>query len=601
MNPLNHNAVPRTVAACRPMERKASHLELGVFGVALVVLTVGAGGGPGWDLASGHAVLAAQLTRTSSSPLYGLLADLFAQLPVGEPGFRLGILGAALGALTLAGVVAAARGILPKDPYAGTIGAVLLGLAPPFRDAAGFATPTLLAACGAVWAFAGAAAHAREASTRRIAIAIVGLAAVVGSAPWLGLSLGIAVIGWLARTKARRDHLAIGAGAIGLAMIAWSIGALGGLPDLDPSLTAMVGATGRGAAAIVIGTGLLGAAFGGATGLAPARWLSLVIAVTAAHAIAVDHTAEPLLALLAVGCAIVPSAIGKLMPERGVLVVFGAGVPLVIAALVTGPAFGVDDPGDAPARLATDVIGDAPSGPGLVVATSGTTWSAINYARVVAGARPDLALLPPLAPTLADTRVADALHAKQLAVADDPAVGRLDPALAIPRGRGFELVGTPPGTAYVPPAPASYPSAIGEHRAIALAIARARYEAIAGRLDAAARAAGQTERFGAAGLAMLATTAPTSERPALFGFLPGLADPETGTWLLDLFGDDLAWVAGIDQPLVAAPPSRRLHGLWRELLSGQRAADDPEIGALGPAAITATQQLVATLRDHAPR
>jgi hypothetical protein len=573
------------------MERKAAHLELGVFAVAMVVLVVGAGGGPGWDLASGHAVLAAQLARTSSAPLYGLLADAFAQLPFGEPGFRLGILGAVLGALTLAGVIAAARGVLPKDPYAGAIGVVLLVLAPPFRDAAGFATPTLLAACGAVWAFAGAAAHAREPSTRRIAIALVGVAGVIGSAPWLGLALGIAIVGWLARGKARRDHLAIGCGAIGLAMIAWSLGALGGLPDLDPSLTAMVGATGRGAAAIVIGTGLLGAAFGAATGLGPARWLALVIAILAAHAITVDHAAEPLLALLAVGCAIVPSAVGKLMPERGVLVVVGAAAPLVIAALVTGPAFGVDDPDDAPARLATDVIGDAPSGPGLVVATSGTTWSAINYAQAVAGVRPDLALVPPVAPTVADVLVADALRAKQLAVADVAAFGRLDLALAIPRGRGFELVAAPPGHAYAPPAPASYPSAIGERQAVALAIARARYEAINGRLDAAARAAGLTERFGAAGLAMLATTAPTRERPALYGFLPRLADPDTGTWPLDLFGDDLAWVAGIEQPLVTAPPSRRLHGLWRELLSGQRTADDPEIAALGPAAVAATKEL----------
>lgn len=574
------------------MERKAAHLELGVFAVALVVLVVGAGGGPGWDLASGHAVLAGQLARTTSAPLYGLLADAFAQLPFGEPGFRLGLLGAVTGALTLAGVVAAARGVLPKDPYAGAVGALLLVLAPPFRDAAGFATPMLLAACGAVWAVAGAAAHAREPSTRRIALALVGVAGVLGSAPWLGLALGLAIIGWLARTKARRDHLAIGGGALGLAMIAWSLGALGGLPDLDPSLGAMVGTTGRGAAAIVLGTGLLGAAFGAATGLAPARWLALVVAITVAHAIVVDHASEPLLALLAIGCAIVPSAVGKLMPERGALVVLGAAVPLVILALVTGPAFGVDDPQDAPARVATDVIGGAPSGPGVIVAGSGTTWSAINYAQLVAGARPDLSLVPPLAPTSADTVVADALRAKQIAVADVPAIGRLDPARVLPRGRGFELLGAPPTLAVMPLAPARYPSVIGERQAVALAIARARYEAIAGRLDAAARAAGQTERFGAAGLAMLATTAPTRERPALFGFLPALADPATGTWQLDLFGDDLAWVAGIEQPQIAAPPSRRLHALWRELLSGQRTANDPEIAALGPTAVTATQQLV---------
>lgn len=574
------------------MERKAAHLELGVFAVSLVFLLAGAAGGPGWDASAGHAVLATQLARTTASPLYGLLADAFALLPVGEPGFRLAVLGAVLGALTLAGVVAAARGVLPKDPYAGAIGAVLLLLAPPFRDAAGFATPTLLAAAGSVWAFAGAATHARSGSPRWMTLALVGVAGVVGSAPWLGLALGAAIVGWLARTGARRDHLAIGCGAIGLAMVAWSIGALGGLPELDPSLTAMVGATGRGAAAIVIGTGLLGAAFGAATGLRPARWLALVIAIAAVHAIVVEPAADALLALLAVGCAIVPSAVGKLVPERRLLVTLGTAVPLVITALVTGASTGVDDPEDAPARLATDVIGDAASGPGVIVATSGTTWSAINYAQIVAGARPDLALVAPLAPTVTDTVVANALRAKQIVVADVPAVGRLDPARALPSGRGFELLGSVPDHALPPPPPARYPSALGERQAVTLAVSRARYEALSGRLDAAARAAGLADRFGAAGLAMLATTAPTPERPALFGLIPRLADPPPGPWLLDLFGDDLAWVAGIDQPANASPPSRHLHTLWRELLSGQRTADDPEIAALGEAAVAATTEIV---------
>lgn len=580
------------MAASQPMERKAAHLELAVFAIALVVLVAGAAGGPGWDAASGHAVLATQLARTTGAPLYGLLADAFALLPVGEPGFRLGLLGAVLGAATLAGVVRAARGLSPKDPYAGVIAAVLLWLAPPFREAAGFATPTLLAGCGAVWAVAGAAAHARSAKPRWIAVALVGVGAVVGSAPWLGLALAVAIALWLARSKARREHLALGCGAIGLAMVTWSIGSLGGLPDLDPSLTAMVGATGRGAAAIVIGTGLLGAAFGAATGLAPARWLVLVIAIATVHAIVVDPAADALLALLAVGCAIIPSAVAKLVPDRRLVVTLGTGVPLVLTALVTGASLGVEDPQNAPARLADDIIGAAPSGPGIVVAASATTWSAINYAQVVAGARPDLALVAPLAPTAMDVMVANALSAKQNVVADVPAIGRLDPLRALPSGRGFELLGAAPDHALLPRPPADYPSTIGQREAVALAIARARYEALSGRLDAAARAAGLADRFGAAGLAMLATTAPTAERPALFGLLPRLADPPPGPWLLELFGDDLAWVAGIDQPQAAAPPSRRLHALWRELLMGRRKVDDPDIAALGPAAVAATRELV---------
>jgi len=207
--------------------------------------------------------------------------------------------------------------------------------------------------------------------------------------------------------------------------------------------------------------------------------------------------------------------------------------------------------------------------------------------------------VPPMAATASDALVADALRAKQLAVADVPAFGRLDPTRALARGRGFELRGDKPEIVDAPPEPARYGSAIGERQAIALAISRGRYEAGNGRLDAAARAAGLTARFGAAELAMLATTAPTRERPALFGFLPRLDDPELGSWRLELFGDDLAWVAGIEQPRVDAPPSRKLHGLWRELLSGRRTADDPEIAALGPGAVAATRELLAAMQPPA--
>ncbi len=577
--------------------RTAGWLELVVFAAALVVFIAGAGGGPGWDLASGHAVLGAQLVRTAAAPLYGLLADLAAQLPVGEPGFRLAVLGAILGAATVGGVVAAGRAVLPKDPFAGAIGAVLLALSPPFRDATAAASPSILAACGVVWAFAGAAAHARASSPRLLAVALVGVAAVLGSAPWLGLVIAVAMVGWLARGGARRDHLAIGVGAIGLALVAWWLGAVGSLPGLQSSLSAMVGESGRGAAAVVVGTGLLGAAFGAMTGLVPARWLALVIAAAAIHAILVDPAPAPLLAAFAVGCAIVPSAVARIVPgERRAWVVAAAGIPLIGAALITGATLRFDDAGAAPARLATDVVGDLPSGPGMIVATRGTVWSAINYAQIVAGTRPDLSLAAPLAPEAADIVVADALRAKQLAVSDVPAFGRLDPALSLARGRGFELRADHVDPTGPVPVPARYASAIGERQGVALAISRARHEAGNGRLDAAARAAGLTSRFGAAELAMLATTSPSRDRPALFGFLPRLDDPSAGTWRLDLLGDDLAWVAGVEQPLVSAPPSRKLHGLWRELLMGKRTPGDPDIASLGPAAVEATRELLNAVR-----
>jgi hypothetical protein len=352
----------------------------------------------------------------------------------------------------------------------------------------------------------------------------------------------------------------------------------------------------RGASAIVVGGGLLGAAFAAITGLGSARWLAAAIGLALLHAIAVDPQPAPLLALLAIGCAVVPSAVVRAVPSsqptaaRRHVVALAAGIPLILAALVTGPALGVDDPQDAPARLATDLVGSMPAGPGVVIATRKPTWSAIEYAQVVAGARPDLVLAPPLPATSADEVAVNALRAGQLAVADVPAFGRLDPRRAYPRGRGFELhLEVPPATAPIP-LPARYASELGAEQAVLLAVDRARYEGVSSRLGLAARAAGLTARFGAADLAILSTTAPA--RPAMFDFIPNLDGLPPGPWLLDLLGDDLAWVAGIDQPMVEHPRERKLHGLWRALWRGEIQRDAPAITELGPAAVQATDEML---------
>ena len=253
------------------MERKLPLLEPLAFGTALVVLVLGAAGGPAWKSASNHA---------ASAPLYDALAAAVAQLPVGEPGFRLAVLGAALGALTLTGVIAAARALLPKDPLAGAIAAVLLLLAPPFRTAAGFADPTILAACGSVWAVAFTIAHARAPAARLALAAIAAAAAVLGSAPWLGVALlaVIAALGWRAPdARGSRTAILAGLGATLVLALALWLGAYGALPAFAPSLTALVAASGVGSAAVVIGTGLLGVAFGALTDLptrAASPWCS---------------------------------------------------------------------------------------------------------------------------------------------------------------------------------------------------------------------------------------------------------------------------------------------------------------------------------------
>jgi hypothetical protein len=274
------------------------------------------------------------------------------------------------------------------------------------------------------------------------------------------------------------------------------------------------------------------------------------------------------------------------------LVAAAAGLPLLGAAVLAGAATGVDDPGAAPARLAADLLDEVPPGPGVFVTTRPTTWAALEYAQAIAGARPDLRAVPPLPAATADVIVANALRTGKVAAADVFVFGRLDPRRAFPRGRGFELLGAEP-TALAPVRPpARYGTATGEREAVLLAVALARYEGGFGRLDAAAHAAGLAARFGAADLAILATSRPS--RPALFGLVPRLGTP-IGPWMLELLGDDLAWVAGIDPPVVDGPPPRRLHALWRELLAGKRKPDDPAIAALGPAAVAATTELLANL------
>lgn len=557
------------------------------FAASLVVLVATAAGGPTWTPSASDAVLATHLEHTAASPLYGIVAGVAAYVPVGEPGFRLALLGALLGALAILGVIRAARALLPKDPIAGLVGAVLLLLAPPFRDATAFASTAILPAAALVWTIAFVLEHARTHDARRAAGALACAAAVVGSAPWLGMPVLVATAVALLRAGAPRALLIAGVGATGaLAIVLW-IGAVGRMPNPTANLHAFVASSGR--AAVLLGVGLLGIAFGATTRLAHAAWLAIVVAVAAVHAVFMAYEATALLAVLAVGAAVVPSAVVRVLPAQRHVVAAVASVPLVGLVLVTHGLPVVDDPGDAPARLATDLIDEVPPGPGVFVATRTVTYGAVEYAQLVAGARPDLALVPPLPPTDADVIVKNALVTGRIAASDIFAFGRLDPKRALPRGRGFQLlVAAPASLAAIRP-PAHYRSEIGRVESVLLAVALARFEAGSGRLDAAAHAAGLTRtRFGAADLAVLATAQPS--QPPLVGILPELGTP-VGPWMLDLLGDDLAWVAGMEVPDANEPPPRRLHTLWRKLLTGQIKADDPAITGLGPEAVAATAAL----------
>ncbi|HSD87958.1 MAG TPA: hypothetical protein VLB44_10610 [Kofleriaceae bacterium] len=570
-----------------------------VFGGSLVVLLLDAGGGPGWGEASARAVVAVQQRHLAASPLFDVLANLATLLPAGEPGFRLGVLAALIGAATLTGVAAAVSVLVPREPLAAFAGIALLLIAPVFREAAAFPTPSLLAACGAVWSIAIAARFVRSAvaarDARDVVIALAACGVVIGSTPWLGLAWTFAIAGWLVRAGAGRSVVAATFAGLGVAIIALWFSAQGSLPGAIGSMPATVAATGRGPAAIIVGAGLLGVGFGALTGLPNAAWLAALVVIAAVHDIVVGNSAIVLVAVLAVAVAIVPGAIVRAAAAQGSairrnLIAVGAGVPLVAAALATGPMLRVDDPGSTPAQLARDLEQGLPPGPGVFVATRSTSWITLDYAAIIAGVRPDLALVPPLPSDQADAIVATTLRAERVAGADAAAFGRLDVRRAIPRRRGFQLVGEIPDHAAPVLPPAQYPTRTGVEQATLLALERARHEAASGRLDAAARAAGLTSRFGAANLALLATTRPSKERPALFGYLP-LSDEPPGPWLLDLFGDDLAWVVGIavPPPPTDAPTPRKLHAKWRAILMGKATPDDPDIAALGPKAVAATR------------
>jgi hypothetical protein len=405
---------------------------------------------------------------------------------------------------------------------------------------------------------------------------------------------------WLARTGAPRSHLAICVGALGVFVVVMWLGSSGSLPGLDGSLTATLAATGKGPAAIVVGAGLIGVGFGALTNLPYARWLAIFVGIAAVHDVIVGASgaAVVLVCVFAIAVAILPAAIVRVAARDGSAVrrnaiAAAAAVPLVGAAFGVGALLRVDDPGVSPAQLARDLENGVPPGPGTFVTTRSTSWVVLDYAAVIAGARPDLALVPPLPPTEADAVVANMLRANRIAASDAAGFGRLDIRRAIPRRRGFQLVGVAPGRPSQVEGPALYTSEIGRQQAILLALERARFEAASDRLDVAARAAGLAgTRFNASDLAVLAATTPIAERPALFGLLPN-GDLPPGPWLLDLFGDDLAWVAGlpIAEVPAGAPMPRRLHAKWRAILSGTAKPDDADIAAMGADAVRATKEL----------
>jgi hypothetical protein len=291
--------------------------------------------------------------------------------------------------------------------------------------------------------------------------------------------------------------------------------------------------------------------------------------------------------------------------------------------------------GDAPLALWDETAARMPPGPGVYFAAGDHSLFALQYERLVAGARPDIAVasaelcrdawfvrhldraLPELFVPFVDDGmrgdIAERLAAENLrrgrpVGGDRPAVGRL-PVFASPRGRGFALSLAEGATGDAALPPPRYPGDTGTRIARQIGLERALFEAQRGRLQEGALAAGLDDRFGPAGMAALGRARPGRERPPLLSHIPRLSSVFLSeAWQIDLLGDDLAWQAGLDAAEAAnasvsasasasaSSPERRLHAAWRALLLALDGGKPPAPALAGARQVLGAGAELATAR-----
>lgn len=625
--------------------KRGPSLEVAVFVAVALVAAATAPAHAGWGGdADGLAAAATWTPVSGRGPAGILVGGLAALVPIGELAYRVALVAGLAVALTAAGVVALVRALTPQAAGAGALAASLVAIAPAADHALPTAGPALTAAL-ALWVLV-ALVRARRAArdgaptVPLVAAAAVGCGALVALSPVAALVLAATLVLTSAAVPSPRLAVLAGLGVAGA--LVWLVplalhGGASALTDLTAGdlrdlsaighpagLGAAVRALGDGAGAILFLAGLVGLGLGAATGLPGAgACVAAAGALVVGAAVGGDGAALPALAVLAAGLGPLATAVSRLGPAeaRPTIALIATAPIAVIAALA--PRSTSAERTAAGAAVAADVMGAAPAGPGVFLAVEPAVHDAARLEQVVGGLRPDLALarrdrlttrrtlaaVDAARPELHtpriddigvggdDERLAVANLRAHLTVASDRAgFGQLDPRRARPAGRGFALSLEPdPGEAAPPPP--SYPGATGARLAAYLAVERGRHEAALGRLEAAARAAGLAERFGAADLAILDGAVLTPARPPLIGFLPASTDALPPPWLPDLFGDELAWLAGLPPPPLdeRSPVTRRLHAAWRAILSDQLAADDPAVRALGRAAARATARALADL------
>ena len=646
--------------------------ELIVFVLAAAAFTLMAAPGITWmddgELAAAAFTLGG--AHPPGHPVHTLLGKLATLIPVGEIGFRVTLVSALSMAATASGVVALARTLVPGERVASLVAAGLVVLSPVAQVNATRVEVYGPVAALVVWAtvralrFCRAAEDDRRASDALVAAVLFGCAAaihpVIAAAaavapavaviraagvrlvrigPW-ALLLGLVPLIAYAQLPAR-------AGAASPPFLVWgdptSAGALwklvtganyqgnfalAGLPGRFAGLALMVG-EGMGLG-ILIG-GLVGLGTGAATGLRGAGTV-LLAAVCVIGGAALQSAfnpdmpgyVTPALALLAAGLAPAIGAGLRMLPSmpgaRRHLVAGALALPLVAVGLAGRTARATDSGfrrGDDTTRRVADTVGRMPPGPGAYVTHGDDALFPALYERIVAGCRPDIALvdgelmrdrwfvthvkrsLPALYvpfvdddrryPSMAEALVTGNLMAGRPVGGDEWLwrTGKASPA--VPMGRGYRY-GPEPEQPAPPPPPPHYRGEVGARVAGRIGLTRGLYEASRGRLPAAVTAAGLAERF-AGNTAALAATTPDPARPVLYGLVPRETPAFIfSRWQAELFGDDLAWIAGLPAPAPAvagAVYERRVHLAFRRVLSGVLAVDAIPAGVLDAAAYRA--------------
>lgn len=403
---------------------------------------LGVAGGATWMDPGELAAAADQLgvAHPPGHPSWVMLGKLAALLPIGEVGFRIGLLSAAAMGAALAAMVAIAGRLVPRAPAATALAALLLALAPalvynahrvevygPTLALVGWSLYAALAFLdgGAPRHLLLAALLGALAATIHPLIAAAALAAPAAALIWAGrsrlrrLAGPAAILALLAAASylllpvraGAADPPALLWGDPGSAAAIWDLvtGAAYrdnfALSSFGDQLAAAAAALAEGPARSLLLAGFAGLLLGAVTGLRGAALLLAVAALSVAAAATQSRLNPDLRAYLlpalvaaAVGTAILADAIARLAAAEGdrfrlaihATAVIGVGLFGFCGDAAPGqPELG--DPADLEAHF-EDTVGAMPPGPGVYVTNSDATLFAAFYEQLVAGDRPDIAV-----------------------------------------------------------------------------------------------------------------------------------------------------------------------------------------------------------------